>query len=60
LFRQDATFCAQRGTDPGTVRLTSSNYPNRFVRLRSNHFQLDIGQADSGFVEDTSFTLVTA
>jgi RNA polymerase sigma factor (sigma-70 family) len=60
LFRQDATFCAQRGTKPGTVRLTSSNYPNRFVRVQSDHFQLDIGQAGAGFVEDTSFTLTTA
>jgi hypothetical protein len=57
LFRQDATFCAQRGPDPDTYRFTSPNYPNRFVRVQDGYFQLTPGQAGAGFAEETTFTL---
>ncbi|MEU4623309.1 sigma-70 family RNA polymerase sigma factor [Actinoplanes sp. NPDC023801] len=59
LFRQDATFCAQRGAEPGTVRLTSSNYSDRFVRVQNDHFALVPAQTGAGYVEETSFTLTT-
>ncbi|GIE29533.1 hypothetical protein Ait01nite_025780 [Actinoplanes italicus] len=59
LFRQDATFCAQQGPEAGTVRLTSANYPNRFVREFNGRFQLDLIQPGAGYVEDTTFTLTT-
>lgn len=36
LFRADATFCQEAGTDPGTVRLRSQNYPDHLVHRRSD------------------------
>ncbi|MEU4164295.1 AbfB domain-containing protein [Actinoplanes sp. NPDC026670] len=36
LFRADATFCQEAGTDVGTVRLRSKNYPEYVVHRRDD------------------------
>ncbi|BEL03615.1 hypothetical protein Q0Z83_018060 [Actinoplanes sichuanensis] len=36
LFRSDATFCQEAGTDVGTVRLRSKNYPDHLVHRRDD------------------------
>ncbi|WP_433789017.1 AbfB domain-containing protein [Actinoplanes sp. CA-252034] len=36
LFRADATFCREAGTDPGTVRLRSKNYPDHLLHRRDD------------------------
>jgi RNA polymerase sigma factor (sigma-70 family) len=60
LFRQDATFCAQPGPGPGTVRLTSSNYPDRFVRVRNGQLRLDPREPGAGYTASTTFTITAA
>lgn len=36
LFRADATFCQVAGTDAGTVRLSSKNYPDHLLHRRDD------------------------
>ncbi|GIE80670.1 hypothetical protein Aph02nite_66200 [Actinoplanes philippinensis] len=36
LFRNDATFCREAGTDPGAVRLRSKNYPEFLLHRRDD------------------------
>ncbi|MEU8659786.1 AbfB domain-containing protein [Actinoplanes philippinensis] len=36
LFRADATFCREAGTDPGAVRLRSKNYPEFLLHRRAD------------------------
>ncbi|MEV4281711.1 AbfB domain-containing protein [Actinoplanes xinjiangensis] len=36
LFRADATFCREAGTDAGTIRLRSKNYPDHVVHRRDD------------------------
>jgi hypothetical protein len=36
LFRADATFCQEAGTDVGTVRLRSKNYPEFLLNRRDD------------------------
>jgi hypothetical protein len=36
LFRADATFCQEAGTDAGTVRLRSKNYPEFLLHRRDD------------------------
>ncbi|WP_328475047.1 sigma-70 family RNA polymerase sigma factor [Actinoplanes sp. NBC_00393] len=60
LFRQDATFCVQPGPDPGTVRFTSSNYPDRFVRVRNGQLRLDPRESGAEFTGSSTFTLTPA
>ncbi|MEU4164248.1 sigma-70 family RNA polymerase sigma factor [Actinoplanes sp. NPDC026670] len=55
LFRQDATFCPQAGSVPGTVRFTSSNYPSRFIRVVDGRLGLAQQENTAGFVEDSTF-----
>jgi Alpha-L-arabinofuranosidase B (ABFB) domain len=53
LFRADATFCQETGTDVGTVRLRSKNYPE-YVLHRRDDDMLYIDKADET-PNDTSF-----
>ncbi|GAA1639622.1 sigma-70 family RNA polymerase sigma factor [Actinoplanes couchii] len=53
LFREDATFCTRPGVAAGTVRFTSVNYPDRFLRAGGRDLRLD-----PGALTDTMFTLV--
>ncbi|SDS89395.1 AbfB domain-containing protein [Actinoplanes derwentensis] len=36
LFRADATFCQESGTDAGTIRLRSKNYPDYRIHQRKD------------------------
>ncbi|WP_229070128.1 sigma-70 family RNA polymerase sigma factor [Actinoplanes sp. DH11] len=60
LFRQDATFCARPGAAAGTVRFTSSNYPDRFVRVRGGQLRLDPQESGTGYVAESTFVLAGA
>jgi hypothetical protein len=53
LFRADATFCQEAGTDVGTVRLRSKNYPE-YVLHRRDDDTLYIDKADEA-PEGSSF-----
>ena len=59
LFRADATFCPQAGAGPGTVRLASLNYPDRFVRVRDGKLELDPGETTPEYERESTFTLTT-
>ncbi|MFC7535125.1 sigma-70 family RNA polymerase sigma factor [Actinoplanes sp. GCM10030250] len=57
LFREDATFCPHPGPAAGTIRLTSFNYPDRFVRVLDGRLRLDPGEKTDAYIEQSTFTL---
>ncbi|WP_157751554.1 sigma-70 family RNA polymerase sigma factor [Actinoplanes derwentensis] len=60
LFHEDATFCIVPGAAPGTIRLASANYPDRFVHAPDRQLLLDPGEPAAEYLEDSTFTLLTA
>lgn len=58
LFREDATFCAQAGTDPGTIRFTSANYSGRFIRAVGRELRLEPAEPGGTYLSDSTFTLI--
>ena len=57
LFRMDATFCPEPGPEAGTVRLTSFNYPDRYVRIVDGRLRLDTGQGDAAYLRASTFVI---
>ncbi|GAB7046828.1 AbfB domain-containing protein [Catenuloplanes indicus] len=57
LFRQDATFCPEEGTAPGTVTLRSVNYPDHVVHHRNVELWIDESDNSDDFAESSSFTI---
>jgi hypothetical protein len=55
LFAQDASFYAQSGTENGSVRLQSYNYPARYLRHRDYELWLDEDDGSDLFRDDSSF-----
>ncbi|MEU4620632.1 AbfB domain-containing protein [Actinoplanes sp. NPDC023801] len=55
LFRADATFCQEAGTDVGTVRLRSENYPEHLVHRRDDGSLYIDKPEGSGFTAESSF-----
>jgi hypothetical protein len=55
LFRADATFCQEAGTDAGTVRLRSKNYPEYLLHRRDDDALYIDKPEGSGFTAASSF-----
>ncbi|MEV0900471.1 AbfB domain-containing protein [Actinoplanes sp. NPDC049802] len=55
LFRADATFCQEAGTEVGTVRLRSKNYPDHLVHRRGEQLYIDEPDGSDGFTAAASF-----
>lgn len=55
LFRADATFCQESGTEDGTVRLRSKNYPDYRVHHRSDDSLYIDKPEGSSFDAESSF-----
>jgi hypothetical protein len=55
LFRADATFCPRAGSTPGSVSLSSANYPDAFLRHRGNELWVDWPDGTAAFPADASF-----
>jgi hypothetical protein len=60
LFRADATFCQEAGTDAGTVRLRSKNYPEYLVHRRDDDALYIDKPEGSGFTAESSFMVQAA
>ncbi len=58
IFKKDATYCARPGTNSGSVRLESYNYPGRYIRHYNYALRVDPYQATDTFRADSSFTAV--
>lgn len=59
LFRMDSTFCPHPGTEPGTVRFTSFNYPDRYVVVVDGQLRLDPPQPGPAYVAASTFIVTT-
>jgi hypothetical protein len=60
LFRADATFCQEAGTDAGTVRLRSKNYPEYLLHRRDDDSLYIDKPEGSGFTTESSFMVQAA
>jgi hypothetical protein len=59
-FRADATFCQEAGTDAGTVRLRSKNYPEYLLHRRDDDSLYIDKPEGSGFTAESSFMVQAA
>ncbi|MGW0503846.1 sigma-70 family RNA polymerase sigma factor [Micromonospora sp. NPDC003241] len=55
LFRQDATFCPERGGTTGSVTLRAHNYPHLVVHDRADGFWIDLPDGTRAFARESSF-----
>ena len=55
LFEVDATFCVRPGSVPGSISLSSYNYPSYFLHIRGEELWVDPLQDTPEFRADASF-----
>jgi len=55
IFRQDATYCPERGSTADTVRLRSHNYPEFYLRWTGSRFGIGYTKDTDEFRRESSF-----
>ncbi|MER5453933.1 sigma-70 family RNA polymerase sigma factor [Micromonospora sp. NPDC002389] len=59
LFREDATFCPERGATAASVTMRSHNYPHLVVHGRDVGFWIDFPDGTQAFARASSFRVRT-